>query len=68
MPVGRGFPRFFPMARHASWNGGVSGWYVCDANDPDRTHLARPIHEDPCTDRDEAQEIADMLNEEDRTK
>lgn len=52
------------MARHASGNGGVGGWFVCDQNDLDRTNLARPIHEEPCADETEAKSIAAMLNDE----
>jgi hypothetical protein len=58
------FPRFFAMARHASWNGGIGGWFVCDALDADRQRLARPVAHEPCEDRAEALAIAEMLNDE----
>jgi hypothetical protein len=60
--VGRGFPRYFAMARHSSWGSGPSGWYVCDGEDLDKTHLAKPLHDDPMTEVD-ARELAEEMNQ-----
>jgi hypothetical protein len=51
------------MARHASWNG-ITGWFVCDAMNLDRTSRARPVHDEPCENEAEARSIAAMLNDE----
>lgn len=59
--------RYFPMSRGAGIGGDArfqeAGWYVCDAQNVDSTNLARPIHDEPCVDQDEARGIARMMNE-----
>lgn len=59
--IGGRIPRFHPLIVE---HNGITAWWVCDGDANKEHGLAVPYIEEPCADRDEAEELCAILNEE----